>query len=386
MYYALAALFTAAPLYALRFTFAGLPLNALEILIPIFLLIFFIWLAKSRRIGEFIQVLKVQPKLNYILISILAVAAVISFIISPDRHRALGLLGAFFIEPMLVYFPALYIFSDSKNRDRFTKWLFTVIGILSAYAIMQYFTLAGLPKQWWGNSIEPKRALSVFEYPNAYALYLAPLLAFLLPFVFQKNINKWYKIAYIAGLLGLLLSLSRGGWLGFGVAAAFFAFFLSNKTTKKYLLGFALAAVIIIVAVPNLRYRVILPFVGEKSTVSRYSLWHTADNMIKSSPLLGKGLYGFQTDFNQYNTDPNLQPINFPHNIFLNFWVETGLLGLISFTGICIVAFIRSWKTKTLAATGLMLFLLAIFVHGQVDAPYLKNDLALVFWIMLAMI
>ncbi|MBU6447291.1 O-antigen ligase family protein [Patescibacteria group bacterium] len=386
MYYALAALFTAAPLYVLRFTFAGLPLNALEILIPIFLLVFFIRLAKNRQTGEFIRVLKAQPKINYVLISLLAVASIISFIISPDHHRALGLLGAFFIEPMLVYFPALYIFSDSKNRDRFAKWLFIVIGIVSAYAIVQYFTLAGLPKQWWGNSMEPKRALSVFEYPNAYALYLAPILAFLLPFIFQKNTSKWYKVAYIIGLLGLLLSLSRGGWLGLGVAAAFFAFFLSNRTAKKYLLGFALGAVIIIAAVPNLRYRVILPFVGEKSTVSRYSLWHTADKMIKSSPLMGKGLYGFQTDFNQYNTDPNLQPINFPHNIFLNFWVETGLLGLISFTGICIVAFIRSWKTKTLAATGLMLFLLAIFVHGQVDAPYLKNDLALIFWIILAMI
>ncbi len=386
MYYALAALFTAAPLYVLRFSIGGLPLNALEILIPIFLLIFLSWLAKKSHIQDFLVFLKNQSKINYIFIGLLAIAAIISFAISPDKHRAFGLLGAFFIEPMLVYFPAQYLFADEKNKTRFIKWLFILIGIISAYAVLQYFTLIGLPQQWWGNAAEPKRALSIFEYPNAYALYLAPLLAFLLPFVFQKNINKWHKIAYAIGLAGLLLSLSRGGWLGFAAAAAFFAFFRSNKTTKKYLLALFIAGALIIAAVPNLRYRVILPFVGEKSTVSRYSLWHTADKMIKDSPLLGKGLYGFQTDFNAYNTDPNLQAINFPHNIFLNFWVETGLLGLISFLAICIIAFIKAWKSKTLAATGITLFLIALFVHGQVDAPYLKNDLALVFWIILAMI
>jgi len=34
---------------------------------------------------------------------------------------------------------------------------------------------------------------------------------------------------------------------------------------------------------------------------------------------------------------------------------------------------------------GLLLFLVAIFVHGLIDIPYLKNDLALVFWMVLAL-
>ena len=142
---------------------------------------------------------------------------------------------------------------------------------------------------------------------------------------------------------------------------------------------------VVVAAVPNLRYRVILPFVGEKSTVSRYSLWDTADKMISSSPVLGKGLFGFKTDFDSYNTDPNLASLDFPHNIFLNFWVETGLLGLLSFVGISTyLAWDAIKNRREVWKIGLLLFLVAIYVHGMVDVPYLKNDLALLFWITCA--
>jgi O-antigen ligase len=129
---------------------------------------------------------------------------------------------------------------------------------------------------------------------------------------------------------------------------------------------------------------VLLPFKGEKSTVSRFSLWETADKMILSSPILGKGLNGFATDFNSYNTDPGLAPLDYPHNIFLNFWVETGLLGLISFLGLSISIIWLGWQKflkGSLYGLAIILFMIALYVHGMADAPYFKNDLALVFWI-----
>ena len=124
---------------------------------------------------------------------------------------------------------------------------------------------------------------------------------------------------------------------------------------------------------------------GEKSTVSRFSLWDTANKMIKDSPILGKGLYGFKTNYDKYNSDPNLPSINYPHNIFLNFWVETGLLGLISFLGLTIYFITRAIKQKGLLAISTILFLTAIYFHGFADAPYFKNDLALIFWIILSL-
>jgi O-antigen ligase len=287
---------------------------------------------------------------------------------------------------VLVYFAAAYILANPINKVRFVKWLFILIGLFSLYAIIQYFTRIGLPLEWWGNADEPKRALSIFEYPNAFALYLAPLLAFLLPYFFEKNLSWFYKACYAIGVVGLLLSLSRGGWAGLAVAGIIYILVFADNRIRKTIAVIAIALVVIIAAVPNLRYRVTLPFKGEKSTVSRYSLWHTADKMIKDSPLLGKGLYGYKTYFDQYNTDPNLSSLDFPHNIFLNFWVETGLLGLLSFIGISVYFKWRAWKSRGLIATGIILFLVALYIHGLVDAPYMKNDLALMFWIIMGLL
>ncbi len=383
MIYSLLILFAIAPAYVARFG----RLDLLELAVAAFWIIFFFWILARKEFKNFIAFAKSQPKTLNWAIFLFLLAAAISALISPDKTRATGLFIAYFLEPALTYFPAKYIFlQNEKNKKLFIGLLLVLAAVFSIYAILQYFTLLGLPSQWWGNANEPKRALSVFEYPNAFALYLAPLLAFLLPFVFnadsaKKNLLK--LSAFAIGLAGLILSMSRGGWAGLFIAALAFIFFQKNKNITRMVLAgiFIIAAVVLII--PNLRYRVLLPFVGEKSTVSRFSLWHTADKMIKSSPVLGKGLYGFKSDFNLFNTDPNLASLNYPHNIFLNFWVETGLLGMLSFLYISFYFFIKSDK-KNPYGLGVALFLIAIYIHGLVDAPYLKNDLALIFWVVLA--
>ena len=394
-------LFAIAPTYVWRFRILGFPTNFLEIAVGLFWLIFIVYLfsnKEERRYAKFFAFLKTQSRFFTFSMALFLLAAVISTIISPDKSRAIGLFVAYFFEPMITYFLAKFIFEkDPENKRMFVNTILVVIGICSLYGIIQYFTRIGLPSEWWGNSTEPKRVLSVFEYPNAFALYLAPLLALCLPFVFGSNNQTKRRISanivlFFLGCVGLLLSLSRGGWLAFAASVVLFiiAFYPTTKYERsvKYILSICLViTILIITVVPNLRYRAILPFKGDKSTVSRFSLWHTADTMIKSSPVLGKGLYGFKTDFDKYNTDPNLTSLDYPHNIFLNFWVETGLLGLLSFLLITGYKAYHAIKNrKNIYALGVLLFLVAIYIHGLSDVPYFLNDLALIFWIVLAMI
>jgi O-antigen ligase len=81
-----------------------------------------------------------------------------------------------------------------------------------------------------------------------------------------------------------------------------------------------------------------------------------------------------------------------PHNIVLNFWVEVGLLGLIAFAWIMFVGFRVSWHGWRSASAGwrpyhlgVLLALVAVLVHGQVDVPYFKNDLSLQFWTLIGL-
>jgi len=203
---------------------------------------------------------------------------------------------------------------------------------------------------------------------------------------------------------------------------------------------------------------VLLPFYGEKSAVSRFSLWHTGLKAAKQSPVLGLGLNGFGNNWKSLNTDPNLDTHNFPHNIFLDIWVDLGLIGLISFVWLCGLYIVRGFLSLRVSSRGgpilgghpkqssssgviprnasdeeslnvsttdkgslhsfgstqsvgmtqettglphqsaallsrndnlkfaITLFLITLLVQGLFDNPYFRNDLALVFWIVLSMI
>lgn len=387
MGYILSALIALTPTYVIRFSFYGVPLNLLEIVVGLFLLIFIVWEYKKDRLVQFLSFLKNEPRSFFILLFLFLLSGIISTFISPETFKAAGQFLVLFLLPLLVYYPAKHILREENNKRIVLNSILILIGIFSIYAIIQYITLLGLPEMWQGNSVEPKRAISFFKHPNGYALWLAPLLALAMPYVFKTLLQpSWKHLAWIIGTIGLILSQSRGGLMGLIVAAIFFVVISKNRQLKIALLAALLLLAALFATVPVLKYRVLLPFQGEKSTVSRFSYWHTANKMIAESPVFGKGLHSFQALYPTYNTDPNLDPVNYPHNIFLNFLVEFGAFGLIVFMAINAWILRKVWRNRTSYGLGVVLFLLALFVHGQIDIAYLKNDLALIYWIVLAFI
>ena len=397
MSYLLIATLFLIPTYVIRFTILGVPLNVLMVWVFFLELFFFATLVKSNRLVEFWLSLKNNNKFFLIFFSAFLLSGTLALFIGGFSKDKLGQYIVLFLEPMSLYFIVRFLYKHTINaKEVFLRAVIMFVGLCGLYAILQYFTLFGLPHLYMGNSIEPKRALSFFEYPNAYALFIAPLLAFAFPkimglledFNFENIKYRLYPIlAWSVGLVGLILSLSRGGWLGFGFSAAVGVLLLGSKKVKKFA-GIAIIIIIVVsFSVPVIKYRLILPFLGEKSAVSRVSLASTAVLMIEDSPVLGKGLLGYDTNFEKYNTDPGLQHYKYPHNFFLTLWVEVGVLGLLSFIGILMFGLFLSYKRRdTIFTAGVFLFLLALVLHGVVDVPYFKNDLALLFWIVFAIL
>jgi O-antigen ligase len=76
----------------------------------------------------------------------------------------------------------------------------------------------------------------------------------------------------------------------------------------------------------------------------------------------------------------------------LNFWTETGILGVVAFATILVVGFVHAWRGWRHADSdwrvihlGVLLALVAVVVHGLVDVPYWKNDLSVEFWALLSL-
>jgi O-antigen ligase len=85
-----------------------------------------------------------------------------------------------------------------------------------------------------------------------------------------------------------------------------------------------------------------------------------------------------------------MERLIYPHNIFLNFWTEIGLFGMLSFVylyGYLLRAAYQKYCQKDKLWGGAFLIMLSImFVHGLIDVPYFKNDLAMLFWVLVALV
>jgi O-antigen ligase len=143
------------------------------------------------------------------------------------------------------------------------------------------------------------------------------------------------------------------------------------------------------VASGSVRRRVLVeldPTSSQNTIGLRMSLWKSSLNMLAHKPLFGSGLSGFKKSILPYRDPGYHEDLIYPHNVLLNFWSETGLLGLVAFVWMMVQA-VRTalrgliggpWPRAM--AVGLLGLAVAFGLHGMVDLPYFKNDQALAFW------
>jgi O-antigen ligase len=178
------------------------------------------------------------------------------------------------------------------------------------------------------------------------------------------------------------------------VLAVWFLFLLYFKKTRILALILLVISVIILVAEPSLR-----SFATEKlllhdwSGMVRRQIWAETINLLRDHWLLGAGLAGYQTAIVPYHSSANWMEIYlYPHNIIMNFWSELGLLGLLAFIWLGVKYFwvniVGIWRgtskeIKVLSIT-LIAAMLEVIIHGLVDVPFFKNDLSVLFMIILA--
>jgi O-antigen ligase len=193
----------------------------------------------------------------------------------------------------------------------------------------------------------------------------------------------------------LLATFSVGGWLGTGVAVLVVVGLAGGR---RALLGMALAglvaAAVVFLAVPVERLAGRLdPRQG--TSFVRVQLWQAAVELGWDSPLLGIGLDNFLYRYPGVMApgtpfEPNL---SHPHNLVLQFWLELGLLGLAALVWLLWRFMQLAWprakdatgppleRALAIGALGSMTDFVA---HGLVDNSYFLPDMAVIFWLTLA--
>jgi putative inorganic carbon (HCO3(-)) transporter len=372
----------AAPAYVVRWHVGPYPTTLLEALIGLTVLAFAL---ESARAGvRFVW----RTPYTYAAALFLA-AGLVAVLVAPDRRAAVGLYRAYLLEPIAFFYVAGEVLRTAGAA-------YLVLGSLGLGGLV-----AGLANSavvlaaWQAHHLNLAVAAPVVIYntPNAVALYLVPLIAVgsaLALHAEDRRLRVGAALFTAAAGLSTLLSFSRGGYAALVAVAVGLA--LSHRR-RWYLLGAEAVVALVLVKVPPVANRLghqLSAADPNNSLVSRVKLWEATVHMLRDHPVLGTGLSGFARSIGPYRGGIYSETLIYPHNILLNSWTETGLLGVVAFGWLLVQGLrttLRGWREclgewRPLQL-GLLLALVAIVVHGMVDVPYWKNDLSFEFWALL---
>lgn len=369
------------PLYLCRLNIFGLPTNIFEILAILAIIFFFIQKRKS-----FIKSFQNLPKIVCVAILFIISGVLLSTLFNNTYATGFGILKSWFLIPIIFS----YLLYSTLNLESAIEKVFVsiylsavLIGIISII-----YKITGIVT--YDNRLE-----AFYLSPNYLAMYLSPGILFGFYFLVKSFQNKLCSYRFFIHIVTLALvfiplyyTYSYGAWLAVGLSVLTLIMLTVNKK-RLLIVGLfgALAVIIFIFQADNQKFS---NFFSERSSfASRTMIWDASLLMIKQHPFLGIGPGNFQAVYLSLQKffPPYIEwAVPEPHNLFLAFWIQTGLLGLLGFLFLLffifrsLLAILKNKKGAALAVPILGFFVYTI-LHGIIDTPYWKNDLSFIFWI-----
>lgn len=257
------------------------------------------------------------------------------------------------------------------------------------------------------------RAFGTFGQPNPFGGFmglLAPLaimaaLAYSWRWWQQRRLEDMLHIALygVAALIlvgGIMVSWSRGSWLGFVMSVLV----MMVAMPRRLMQGLALAG-LVAVFVGGLWFAGLLPesIVARVSSsteaffafedmrgvditpdnfpvAERLAHWQAALNMAAARPWLGVGLGNYEIAYPQYRLINWGEPLGHAHNYYLNMLAEAGLIGLLGYGKVWLVILWLTWRARShpdilsrFVVIGLLGSWTYLAVHSLFDNLYVNN-------------
>ena len=220
------------------------------------------------------------------------------------------------------------------------------------------------------------RAIGTLGEPNA----LAATAVFLLPFAFfSKNLP--LKVSGVLFTLTIVLfSGSRSGFVGFTIEGIFIMLRVFKLAIKPATIFTLLLLVL----------SLILPFIEAKTRSNlpqfrfenRVEIWQASFYSGFTSPIYGHGFGKIKKVLNpasvELNNNVQYQFVDSSHNIFLDFWVQGGIIGILILTSLLALS-IKGMlaKDKVLELTALIGVLTALSFN-----PASVSSLVALWWLI----
>jgi putative inorganic carbon (HCO3(-)) transporter len=266
------------------------------------------------------------PLLAFVALNLLALA------LSEDRHQSLfgEQLQHQGVLTMLLYVAFFYVGRVLISSNRRLRILFGAVAVgatgVSAYAIVQKLGLDPI----WKGYLPSGRVFSTIGQPNALAAYLVIAIPVTATLTFGQK--KSARIAALAGLLSMVVALlvtySRGGYLGLAVAGGVFIYGYWGRTALGQPLRRTYAGAVILALLATVA--LVAPIRGvltstwnrawsvsavnnDESIGAHLDLWRVAARIIETHPFVGTGPETFPDLFPRYS--PTVLPASAVRNL-----------------------------------------------------------------------
>jgi putative inorganic carbon (hco3(-)) transporter len=236
------------------------------------------------------------------------------------------------LELFLIYYLTINLINDKKKMRIILYSMFLTVGIVSILGIVNYLSMG-------------HRAISFFGNPNPMAGYINLTIPVIIGML-MSSVLLWERITlgvfFVLSIVSWFLTFSRSAWLSLFIAMIFF-FFLNKIKRRAIFISLIMFSIFtVIVLFTNVKNDVI-----DRSGLRRV-LWSAefrircypiGFNMVKDDLIVGIGAGNYKilikkyvetvTSIHRYVrrlvVDANL------HSLYLQVFVETGLIGLSAF-------------------------------------------------------
>lgn len=362
----------------------GIPMYWSEIAVGVSCLAFLLHDPKQARarLGGLLR----EELLFFLCVGIFLGGIIFAYVLNPHSLSGWGEIKSFYLVPIL-FLIAILIHAETKERIELlaSGWLLGLTAASSAGAIaymLGWFTYDG-------------RLTSLYLSPNYLAMLVAPgilLSAYFLTALFTYR----YRLVILCSGCFMLFALwathSYAAWAAVLSASVAGVYLLRASQPLRYI-ALLLGLIIFLGGIlfherGTEKWQSLVSGSERSSLASRIMIWRAAVKMVEDSFPVGIGTGRFQTVYleNQAYFPTYLEwAVPTPHNLYLHFLLEGGVLALVGWLGCIFLLVRRGYRTfsqrsdRHIVVLGFMLVLLYL-VYGLIDTPYMKNDLALAIW------
>lgn len=295
----------------------------------------------------------------------------------------------------------LFVMTNSiKNKEDFNKIVVMLVfsaTLVALYGLYQYVVGVEIDAAWLDVENNPNirtRVYSVFLNPNILAEYLIMTIPLSVAvFWHSKRMHK--KVIFLgttlAMSLALVLTLSRGGWLGFAFSALIFIL-LVEKRLLLTLIPITLAGVYLL---PQTIINRILSIknLSDTSNAYRIEMWQITMDIIRDHWTAGVG-FGHLPFKQTFETYIRTMPTYHAHNTYLEIAAEMGIPGLLTFLIFLFILFKYGINKLvkiedryiSIMSAGVLSGLGGVLLHGAVENVLYLPRIIITFWILVSFV